>query len=427
MLQAVACRKPIQSCNSVKIWSEMFDVEKIREDFPILAQKVYGKPLVYLDSAATSQKPAAVIECERRLYSESNANVHRGVHYLSEHTTELYENARRNTADFIGASSHEEIIFTSGATASLNTVANAYGEAFFRTGDNIVVSEMEHHSNIVPWQLVCARHGVEIRMLPFDDSGRLMTECLKSLIDERTRLVAVTQASNVLGTRPDLRKVIDAAHSVGAVVVVDGCQGVVHGGVNVAAEGIDFYAFSGHKLYAPNGIGVLYGRRELLDAMPPFLGGGDMVKKVSFAGTSFADLPLKFEAGTANYIGAICLGAALDYIRSIGHDNIASQENALLSYATELLSTIDGLTIYGTQPDKCSIISFNIEGAHAYDIGMILDKLGIAVRTGAHCADPVMAHYGVNGMVRASFAFYNTRTEVESLAAGIKRAVAMLR
>ena len=405
----------------------MFDVEKIRNDFPILAQKVYGKPLVYLDSAATAQKPLQVIECERKLYSECNANVHRGVHFLSERTTELYENARRKITDFIGASSSEEIIFTSGATASLNTIANSYGETFFRSGDNIIVSEMEHHSNIVPWQLVCARKGVEIRMLPFDNDGRLQVERLDALIDNRTRLVAVTQASNVLGSRPDLNTVVKAAHSVGAVVVVDGCQGVVHGEVNVVRDGFDFYAFSGHKLYAPNGIGVLYGRRELLEQMPPFLGGGDMVKKVSFTGTSFADLPLKFEAGTANYIGAICLGEAIDYINSVGHDLIACQENDLLHYATTNMQQIDGITIYGSQPDKCSIVSFNIEGVHAYDLGMILDKLGIAVRTGAHCADPVMAHYGVQGMVRASFAFYNTRTEIDALTSGIKRAIAMLR
>lgn len=405
----------------------MFDVEKIRNDFPILAQKVYGKPLVYLDSAATAQKPRQVIECESRLYSECNANVHRGVHFLSERTTELYENARRNIAEFIGAASREEIVFTSGATASLNTIANSYGEAFFRSGDNIIVSEMEHHSNIVPWQLVCARKGVEIRVLPFGDDGRLMVERLDSLVDNRTRVVAVTQASNVLGSRPDLSVVVKAAHSVGAVVVVDGCQGVVHGGVDVVRDGFDFYAFSGHKLYAPNGIGVLYGRRELLESMPPFLGGGDMVKKVSFAGTSFADLPLKFEAGTANYIGAICLSEAIDYLRSVGHDNIARQENDLLHYASENMRDIDGLTIYGTRPDKCSIVSFNIEGVHSYDLGMILDKLGIAVRTGAHCADPVMAHYGVQGMVRASFAFYNTRAEADALVAGVKRAVTMLR
>lgn len=405
----------------------MFDVDKIREDFPILSRKVYGKPLVYLDSAATSQKPRRVIDCERRLYEENNGNVHRGVHYLSEQTTELYEQARERVRAFVGASSREEIIFTSGATAAVNTVAYSYGEAAFASGDNIVVSEMEHHSNIVPWQLVCARKGVEIRVLPFDDAGNLMVEKLPELIDGRTKLVAVTQASNVLGSMPELDSVVAAAHDAGAVVLVDGCQGIVHGGVDVGALGCDFYVFSGHKMYAPNGTGVLYGRRELLERMPPFMGGGDMVKKVSFGHTTFADLPLKFEAGTANYIGAICLGEAIEYVKSVGLDAIAVYERSLLDHAVGVLETIDGLRIYGTTPEKCSIVSFNVEGVHSYDMGMILDKLGIAIRTGAHCADPVMAHYGVAGMARASFAFYNTKEEIDALAAGVQRAVKMLR
>lgn len=405
----------------------MFDVDKIREDFPILSRKVYGKPLVYLDSAATSQKPRRVIDCERRLYEENNGNVHRGVHYLSEQTTELYEQARERVRAFVGASSREEIIFTSGATAAVNTVAYSYGEAAFASGDNIVVSEMEHHSNIVPWQLVCARKGVEIRVLPFDDAGNLMVEKLPELIDDRTKLVAVTQASNVLGSMPELDSVVAAAHDAGAVVLVDGCQGIVHGGVDVGALGCDFYVFSGHKMYAPNGTGVLYGRRELLERMPPFMGGGDMVKKVSFGHTTFADLPLKFEAGTANYIGAICLGEAIEYVKSVGLDAIAVYERSLLDHAVGVLETIDGLRIYGTTPEKCSIVSFNVEGVHSYDMGMILDKLGIAIRTGAHCADPVMAHYGVAGMARASFAFYNTKEEIDALAAGVQRAVKMLR
>ncbi len=401
----------------------MLDVEKIRGDFPILSRTVYGKPLVYLDSAATSQKPRRVIDCERRLYEEENANVHRGVHYLSGRMTELFEEAR----SFIGASSREEIVFTSGATAAVNAVAYSYGELAFGPGDNIVVSEMEHHSNIVPWQLVCGRRGVEIRVLPFDDEGRLMVERLPELLDERTKLVAVTQASNVLGTMPRLQEVVAAAHAAGAVVLVDGCQGVVHGGVDVEALGCDFYVFSGHKLYAPNGIGVLYGRRELLERMPPFLGGGDMVKRVRFSGTTFADVPLKFEAGTANYIGAVCLGEAIEYIRSIGIPEMTAHERLLAEYAAGALSAVEGVRIYGTASDKCSILSFNAEGVHAYDMGMILDKLGIAVRTGAHCADPVMQHYGVKGMVRASFAFYNTMPEADAFVAGVQRAVRMLR
>ncbi len=405
----------------------MLDVEKIRGDFPILSRTVYGKPLVYLDSAATSQKPRRVIDCERRLYEEENANVHRGVHYLSGRMTELFEEARERVRSFIGASSLEEIVFTSGATAAVNAVAYSYGELAFGPGDNIVVSEMEHHSNIVPWQLVCGRRGVEIRVLPFDDEGRLMVERLPELLDERTKLVAVTQASNVLGTMPRLQEVVAAAHAAGAVVLVDGCQGVVHGGVDVEALGCDFYVFSGHKLYAPNGIGVLYGRRELLERMPPFLGGGDMVKRVRFSGTTFADVPLKFEAGTANYIGAVCLGEAIEYIRSIGIPEMTAHERLLAEYAAGALSAVEGVRIYGTASDKCSILSFNAEGVHAYDMGMILDKLGIAVRTGAHCADPVMQHYGVKGMVRASFAFYNTMPEADAFVAGVQRAVRMLR
>lgn len=404
----------------------MFDVEKIRGEFPILSRRVYGKPLVYLDSGATAQKPRCVIEQVDALYRGMNANIHRGVHLLSEEATERYEAARSRIAAFIGAAEREEVVFTAGATASLNTVAYAWGERFVQAGDNIVVSEMEHHSNIVPWQLLAQRKGAEIRMLPFDDDGRLRTECLPSLVDARTRAVAVTQASNTLGTRPDLRPVVEAAHAVGAVVAVDGCQGIVHGGVNVREMGCDFYAFSGHKLYGPTGIGVLYGRRELLEAMPPFLGGGDMVDRVTFAGTTFAPVPLKFEAGTANFVGAIALGRAVEFLQESDPAEIEAHETALLRRATERLSAIDGLRIYGTTEDKCAIVSFNVEGVHPYDMGMILDKLGIAVRTGQHCAEPVMDHYATTGMCRASFALYNTLGEADALADGVARAVRML-
>ena len=405
----------------------MFDVEKIRGEFPILSRRVYGKPLVYLDSGATAQKPRCVIEQVDALYRGMNANIHRGVHLLSEEATERYEAARSRIAAFIGAAEREEVVFTAGATASLNTVAYAWGERFVQAGDNIVVSEMEHHSNIVPWQLLAQRKGAEIRMLPFDDDGRLRTECLPSLVDARTRAVAVTQASNTLGTRPDLRPVVEAAHAVGAVVAVDGCQGIVHGGANVREMGCDFYAFSGHKLYGPTGIGVLYGRRELLEAMPPFLGGGDMVDRVTFAGTTFAPVPLKFEAGTANFVGAIALGRAVEFLQESDPAEIEAHETALLRRATERLSAIDGLRIYGTTEDKCAIVSFNVEGVHPYDMGMILDKLGIAVRTGQHFAEPVMDHYATTGMCRASFALYNTLGEADALADGVARAVRMLR
>lgn len=405
----------------------MFDVHEIRREFPILGREVYGRPLVYLDSGATAQKPLAVIEAVDRLHRERNANIHRGVHYLSEQATEDYERARTRIAAFIGAAEREEVIFTAGATASLNTVAYAWGGRFVHAGDNIVVSEMEHHSNIVPWQLLAERQGAGIRVLPFDDGGRLRYDLLPELVDARTRVVAVTQASNTLGTRPDLRPVVRAAHAVGAVVVVDGCQGVVHGGIDVQAADCDFYAFSGHKLYGPTGIGVLYGKRALLEEMPPFLGGGDMVDRVSFERTTFAPVPLKFEAGTANFIGAVGLGEAVRFLERFDPSEIEAHEKMLLDRTVSRLSEIDGLRIYGSEPDKCAIVSFNVEGVHPYDLGMILDKLGIAVRTGQHCAEPVMTHYGVTGMCRASFALYNTAEEADALTAGVARAVRMLR
>ena len=403
------------------------DINSIRNDFPILGRKVNGKPLIYLDSGATAQKPERVIEAVNRLHREQNANIHRGVHRLSEEATELYEQARERVRTFIGAEQREEVIFTAGATASINTVAYAWGERFLHAGDNIIISEMEHHSNIVPWQLLAERKGAEIRVLPFEDSGRLMVERLDDLLDEHTRMVAVTQASNTLATRPELRPIIEKAHAAGAHVMVDGCQGVVHGGVDVTSLDCDFYAFSGHKLYGPTGIGVLYGKRELLEQMPPFLCGGDMVDRVSFAKTTYAPLPLKYEAGTANFIGAIGLGEAIEYLRGFDLATIEAYERELTHYAEQQLQQIEGLRIYGTTEDKCSIISFNVEGVHHYDLGMILDKLGIAIRTGQHCAEPVMAHYGITGMCRASIAMYNTREEMDALFKGVERAVRMLR
>ena len=405
----------------------MFDVNEIRKDFPILGRTVYGKPLVYLDSGATAQKPLCVTETVERLHNQLNANIHRGVHHLSAEATALYEQARERVRCFIGAAEREEIVFTSGATASINTVAYAWGLDNLSAGDNVVVSEMEHHSNLVPWQQIALRKGAELRVLPFDDEGRLMTERLPELLDNKTKMVAVTQASNTLGTCPDLRTIIDAAHAVGARVLVDGCQGVVHGGVDVAALDCDFYAFSGHKLYAPTGIGVLYGKREVLEEMNPFMFGGDMVDSVSFERTTFAPLPLKFEAGTANFVGAIALARAIEYLEGFDASEVAKHERDLLDYCTERLSAIEGVKIYGTAEAKCPIVSFNVEGAHPYDVGMILDKLGVAIRTGHHCAEPVMTHYGVSGMCRASFAMYNTRAEVDALVAGVERAARMLR
>ena len=405
----------------------MFDVYAIRNEFPLLSRTVYGRPLVYLDSGATAQKPRCVIERVDELHRTLNANIHRGAHYLSEQATEAYEAAREEVRTFIGAADRSEVIFTSGATAALNTVAYAYCEWRLREGDNLVVSEMEHHSNLVPWQLMAQRKGAELRMLPFDEAGRLCTERLPELLDARTKVVAVTQASNTLGTRPDLRPVIEAAHAVGAVAVVDGCQGIVHGGVDVSALGCDFYAFSGHKLYGPTGIGVLYGRRELLEQMPPFMAGGDMVASVSFARTEYAPLPLKFEAGTANFIGAIGLGEAIRFLRGLDRAGVERHEQELTAYAAEAPGSLPGLRIYGSTPDRCGIFSFNIEGVHPYDLGMILDKQGIAVRTGHHCAEPVMTHYGVTGMCRASLALYTTTEEIDALRAGILRALRMLK
>lgn len=405
----------------------MFDATEIRCDFPILESEVNGKPLVYLDSGATAQKPQCVIRCIEDMYRSYNANIHRGVHRLSEEATERYEAARDTVQRFIGASAREEVIFTAGATASLNTVAYAWGERFLHKGDNIIISEMEHHSNIVPWQLVAERKGVEIRVLPFDDNGRLKVEMLDDLLDEHTRMVAVTQASNTLGTRPDLKTIIDKAHAAGALVTVDGCQGIVHGGVDVAALDCDFYAFSAHKLYGPTGVGVLYGKRDVLEQMPPFLCGGDMVDRVSFAKTTYAPLPLKFEAGTANYIDAVALGEAIKYVEHLDLQAVEEYETSLTHYAQEQLQKIEGLRVYGTTEEKCSIVSFNVEGVHHYDVGMILDKLGVAIRTGQHCAEPVMAHYGVTGMCRASIAMYNTSEEIDILCRGVERAVRMLR
>ena len=405
----------------------MFDIKKIRADFPILQRTVNNRPLVYFDSGATAQKPLSVINLTDELMRDHNANIHRGVHHLSGKMTEMYEEARERVRRFIGAECREEVIFTSGATASINLVAYAWSERFLNEGDNIVVSEMEHHSNIVPWQLAAERKGAELRVLPFDDRGELRYDMLASLIDSRTKLVAVTEASNTLATCPNLEPIVAAAHAVGAVVMVDGCQGIVHGGGRVKERGYDFYAMSGHKLYGPTGIGVLYGRKELLEEMPPFMGGGDMVDKVTFAKTTYAPLPLKYEAGTANFIGAVGLAAAIDYVESIGMEHIEHHEQELLRYATEELKRIEGLRIYGEAERRCPLISFTIDGTHPYDVGMILDKLGVAIRTGHHCAEPVMTHFGVTGMCRASIGMYNTKEEVDILVRGVERAVMMLK
>ncbi|MBQ9137945.1 MAG: SufS family cysteine desulfurase [Alistipes sp.] len=404
-----------------------FDVEHIRSQFPILASEVYGRPLVYLDSGATAQKPLCVIEREAELYRTLNANIHRGVHHLSDRMTALYEAARSTVASYIGAQ-QREVVFTSGATASINLVARSWGGANLTAGDVVLASTMEHHSNIVPWQIVAQQRGATLRQIPILDNGAIdMEQYAHLLATEPVKIVAITQASNTLGTRPDLKTMITMAHSVGALVLVDGCQGIVHERVDVKALDCDFYAFSGHKLYAPTGIGVLYGKGEILDAMPPFMGGGDMVDKVSFERTTYAPVPLKFEAGTANFIGAVTLAEATAFLASLPESEVLAHEQNLLRYATEQLLGIEGLTIYGTTVDKAPIVSFNVAGCDHYDIGMILDKMGVAVRTGHHCAQPTMERFGVNGMCRASFGLYNTTAEIDALVNGVIRAVKMLR
>ncbi len=404
----------------------MFDVDAIRREFPILQTKVHGKDLVYLDSGATAQKPLVVIEKITSLYSSCNANIHRGAHYMSGKVTEEYEQARDTVRDFIGARSTKSIVFTSGATASINLVANSFG-SFISYKDEILVSEMEHHSNIVPWQLLCARTGATLKVIPFLDNGEIDMNAYSTLLNSDTKIVAITQASNVLGTMPDLKNIITMAHEVGAKVMVDGCQGIVHSTTDVTDLDCDFYAFSGHKLYAPTGIGVLYGKEELLEEMPPYMGGGDMVARVSFETTTYAALPLKFEAGTSNYIGAIALSEAIKFVKGIDKEGAESHLHSLLTYATTLLSTIDGLTIYGQAEGKCSIISFNIDGVHPYDLALLLDKQGVAVRSGTHCAEPIMKHYSISGSVRASFAIYNTKEEVDMLFKAVEVAVNMLK
>lgn len=397
----------------------------IREQFPILTTEVYGRPLVYLDNAATTQKPRCVVEAERDQYYTANANVHRGVHYLSQQATDLLEQARVRVASFINAPSEQEIIFTRGTTEAVNLVASSYGQ-LLKEGDEVIISEMEHHSNIVPWQLLRDRRGIVLRVIPFNDDGILNLNAYKALFTDRTRLVSITHVSNVLGTVNPVEEMIHMAHSHGVPVLVDAAQSVPHFRVDVQQLDCDFLAFSGHKVYGPTGIGVLYGRRALLEQMPPWQGGGEMISTVSFDRTTFEDIPYKFEAGTPNYVGAHALAVALDYIDEIGLDNIADYERRLTRYATERLSAIPDLRIFGNAADKGAVISFLVGNIHHLDMGTLLDRLGIAVRTGHHCAQPIMTHYGVEGMVRASFSFYNTEAEIDALVEGIIRVAKMM-
>ena len=418
-------KSTVNEIRAVEAAHLQFDVARWREDFPILKQTVHGKPLIYLDNAATSQKPASVIDCENRYYATLNANVHRGIHDLSQRATDAFEAAREKVRAFINAADTKEIVFTRGTTEAINLVAQSYGRSRFKAGDEILVTEMEHHSNIVPWQLLCEQTGARLRVAPIDDAGVMRNDKLEALLNPRTRLVAIAHVSNALGTVNPVRGIIELAHAVGAPVLVDGAQAAPHLKVDVSALDCDFYTFSGHKLYGPTGTGVLYGKFALLDAMPPYQGGGDMISRVTFEKTSYNALPFKFEAGTPNIAGTIGLAAAIDYVEAIGLDAIAAHENDLLDYATRRADELSGLTLIGTARDKASILSFTLEGIHPHEIGTILDHRGIAIRTGHHCAMPVMDHFGVPATARASFALYNTRNEVDALIEGVREVQAL--
>lgn len=399
----------------------MFDVTKIREDFPILSRKVYDRPLVYLDNGATTQKPLCVLDAMREEYLNVNANVHRGVHYLSQQATDLHEQAREKVRKFINAGSVNEIIFTRGTTESLNLVVSSFCDGFMSEGDEVIVSVMEHHSNIVPWQLQAARKGISLRVIPMNDKGELLLDEYEKLFTERTKIVSVTHVSNVLGTVNPVKEIVRIAHEHGVPVMVDGAQSTPHFAIDVQDIDCDFFAFSGHKMYGPTGVGVLYGKEDWLDRMPPYQGGGEMIESVSFEKTVFEHLPFKFEAGTPDYVATHGLATAIDYISSIGIDNISRHEQELTRYCMERMQEIDGIRLFGTANDKDAVVSFLVGDIHHLDMGTLLDRLGIAVRTGHHCAQPLMIRLGIQGTVRASFAMYNTKEEIDVLVEGIKR------
>lgn len=399
----------------------MFDVTKIREDFPILSRKVYDRPLVYLDNGATTQKPLCVLDAMREEYLNVNANVHRGVHYLSQQATDLHEQAREKVRKFINAGSVNEIVFTRGTTESLNLVVSSFCDGFMSEGDEVIVSVMEHHSNIVPWQLQAARKGISLRVIPMNDKGELLLDEYEKLFTERTKIVSVTHVSNVLGTVNPVKEIVRIAHEHGVPVMVDGAQSTPHFAVDVQDIDCDFFAFSGHKMYGPTGVGVLYGKEYWLDRMPPYQGGGEMIESVSFEKTVFEHLPFKFEAGTPDYVATHGLATAIDYISSIGIDNISRHEQELTRYCMERMQEIDGIRLFGTANDKDAVVSFLVGDIHHLDMGTLLDRLGIAVRTGHHCAQPLMIRLGIQGTVRASFAMYNTKQEIDVLVEGIKR------
>lgn len=403
----------------------MYDIYQIRKDFPILSREVYGKPLVYLDNSATTQKPRIVVDAIANEYYSENANVHRGVHFLSQQATELHESARAKIAKFLNASSPSEIVFTRGATEGLNLVASSFGEAFLKEGDEVIISAMEHHSNIVPWQLLEMRKGIKIKVIPITEDGELRVDEYEKLFDECTKLVSVTHVSNVLGTVNPVKELATIAHSHNVPILIDGAQSVPHIKVDVRDMDCDFYAFSGHKIYGPTGIGALYGKAEWLEKLPPYQGGGEMIKNVHFGHTEFEDAPLKFEAGTPDYVGSHSLATAIDYVESLGLDNIAAHEHELLEYATKRLESIPGMRIFGKAKNKSAVISFVVGNIHPLDLGTLLDRLGIAIRTGHHCAQPLVESLGVQSVARASFGLYNTLKEVDALFNGIERVMKM--
>ncbi len=405
---------------------EAFDVERVRADFPILSQEVYGKPLVFLDSGASAQKPRVVIDAVRECYETYYSNVHRGAHFLSQRCTDVYEQARTDIAAFINAPSENNVVLTSSVTESINLVAATWGRKFLKKGDEVIVSEMEHHANIVPWQMLQTEIGIEIKVAPIDDKGEFLLDAFKDLLSPKTKLVAIAECSNVLGTLVPVNEVIRLAHAQGALVLLDGAQGIVHKGVDVQDLDCDFYGFTGHKLYGPSGVGVLYGKAEVLNSMPPYQGGGDMIERVSFAGTTFKEPPHRFEAGTPPIAQVIGLAAAVRYVSKLGMDNISAHEQGLLAYANEQLSAIDGVQLIGQAKEKAAIISFLIEGTHPFDVAAVLDRQGVATRVGHHCAEPLMDRLGVVGTVRASFGLYNNKNDVDRLAAAILRAKELL-
>ena len=427
LFRSYLTRNVVKKYKTVEATTYKLNVEEIRKDFPILHRQVNGKPLVYFDNGATSQKPQQVIDVINRYYQHENSNIHRGIHTLSQEATDAYEKARTTVQQFINAKHHHEVIFTSGTTGSINLVASSFGKKHLQAGDEIIISTMEHHSNIVPWQMICEEKGAILKVIPISDKGELLLDEFEKLLSSKTKLVSITHVSNTLGTINPVKEIIKLAKAVGAAILIDGAQAVPHTKVDVQALDCDFYAFSAHKMFGPTGVGILYGKEAILNELPPYQGGGDMIKTVTFEKTTYNELPHKFEAGTPNIVGGLGLAAAIDYMNNIGIKNIEAYEHELLSYATEKIKQIEGIRIIGEAANKASVLSFLVDGTHPSDIGMIIDKLGIAIRTGHHCTEPLMNRFDIPGTARASFAFYNTKEEIDVFIKALERAVNMLR